>query len=187
MKKNMIYSITAVLFLILLVAGTTYSFLSTTAGTTNNSIYSNTKGLNIIYTNGSHINNSVSVVSRKEDGYNTTVKIKTAPNSVNAKSNLYIYIENITPNIAVDGFIWEVYGYRNGNQVYSNSGNFQGYNNTNNNKVPIVSNYLLSETETSFVVYFWLDGSKTDNAVVGGSFQGYIGATSETFTGTLGS
>ena len=185
MKKYMLYSIIAVLFLILIVAGSTYSFLSTSFDTQNNSIYSNTKGLNIIYNNGSHINNSIGVVSRKEEGYNTTVKIKIAPNSVAAKTNLYIYIENITSNIAIDGFIWEVYGYKNGSQVYTNSGTFAGYNDTTNNKIPIVNNYLLSEDETSFTVYFWLDGSQTNNEVLGGSFSGYIGANSEQVSGIL--
>lgn len=185
MKKYTLYSILSVLLLILITAGGTYAYLSSTASTQNNSILSGTQGLNIIYNGGTAINNIMSVASRKEEGYNTTVSIRLAPNSARAKSNLYIYINEITSNIAVPGFIWEVYGYKNGTQVYSNQGNFDGYNATTNNKVPIVSNYQLSEDETLFTVYFWLDGSKTDNNVLGGSFSGYIGATSEEFTATL--
>lgn len=185
MKKYVIISITSILLLILIVAGSTYSFLSTSAETSNNSIFSNTGKLNVIYNAGNVINESLSVASNKDGGYNTTVKIKLAPNSAKAKADLYIHINEITANIASQGFIWEVYGYRNGNLVYSNSGNFNGYNNTTNNKVIIARDYLLSETETSFTIYFWLDGSKTDNNVIGGLFSGYIGAKSEELTGEI--
>jgi len=187
MKKYMLYSIASVLLLTLITAGSTFAFLSTSAQTSNNSIFSNTATLNVIYNPGETINESLSVSSSKEDGYNTTVKIKLAPNSAKAKTDLYIHINDITENIAISGFIWEVYGYRNGKQVIYTKGDFSGYNNTTNNKVSIVKDYLLSEDETSFTVYFWIDGSKTDNDVVGGTFNGYIGAISQEFTGVLGS
>lgn len=185
MKKYMIYSIAAILLLTLVVASSTYAFFVTSAQTSNNSISSKTTTLDIIYDSGESIDNNINIVSRKEEGYNTTVNIRTAPNSANAKTNLYIYIEELTENIAIEGFVWEVYGYKNNTQVYSNQGNFEGYNDTDNKIVPIVTNYMLSEDNTSFTVYFWLDGSKTDNSVVGGSFKGYIGASSEEFSATL--
>ena len=185
MKKNTIYSIIAVLLLVIVTAGSTYAYLSSTVTTPNNSILSSTRSLNIIYSGGTTINNSMSVASNKNGGYNTTVSIRLAPNSAIARSDLYIYINEITQNIAIEGFIWEVYGYKNGVQVYSNQGNFDGYNSTTNNKVLIVDNYLLSEDETTFTVYFWIDGSQTNNDVLGGSFSGYIGATSEEFTAQL--
>jgi len=185
MKKYMLYSITSVLLLTLIIAGSTYAFLSSSVSTSDNSIFSNTASLNVIYNPGQPINESLSVSSSKEDGYNTTVKIKLAPNSAKAKTNLYIHINEITQNIAIPGFIWEVYGYRNGKQVIYNKGNFNGYNSTTKNKIPIVEDYQLSEDETTFTVYFWIDGSKTDNDVLGGTFSGYIGATSEEFSATL--
>ena len=187
MKKYVVYSIASVMLLIMVTAGSTYAFLSTSASTSNNSIFSNTARLNVIYNAGNEINEAMSVVAQKEDGYNTTIGIRLAPNSPKAKSDLYIYIDEITDNIAIPGFIWEVYGYRNGNLVYSNSGNFAGCNNTTNNKVLIVDDYVLSQDNTSFIVYFWIDGSRTGNEVLGGSFSGYIGATSQEFTGVLGS
>ena len=91
----------------------------------------------------------------------------------------------LTDNIAIPGFVWEVYGYRNGNLVYSNSGTFNGYDDTTNNKIPIVTNYQLSEDNTEFIVYFWIDGSLTGNEVLGGAFSGYIGATSQQVTAEL--
>ena len=185
MKKYVMISITSTLMLILLVAGSTYAFFSTSAETANNGVFSNTAKLNVIYNAGNIINESLSVASNKDGGYNTTVKIKLAPNSAKAKANLYIHINEITTNIANEGFTWEVYGYMNGNQIAYNKGSFNGYNDTNNNIVPIINDYILSETETSFTVYFWIDGSKTGNSVIGGTFKGYIGAKSEELTGDI--
>ncbi len=185
MKKYMGYSIIAVLLLLIITAGSTYAFLSTTASTSNNSVFSNTSRLNIIYNSGDEINEAMSVVASKEEGYNTTIGIRLAPNSPSARSNLYIYIEEITDNIAIPGFVWEVYGYKNNALVYSNSGSFNGYDDNTNNKIPIVNNYMLTQDNTEFTVYFWIDGSRTGNEVLGGAFRGYIGATSEEITGEL--
>lgn len=185
MKKYMGYSIVAVVMLLLITAGGTYAFFAASANTLNNSIFSNTARLNVIYNSGEEIDEVLSVVASKEDGYNTTVGIRLATGSAKAKSNLYIYINEITENIAIPGFKWEVYGYSSGSLVYSNQGNFNGYDDTNNNRVPIVTNYELSENNTEFTVYFWIDGSLTDNEVLGGAFSGYIGATSEQVTGNL--
>ena len=186
MKRYTLYSIVAILLLALAVSGSTYAYLTTRAST-NNSLATSVKGLNVIYDSGTPIDGNINVVSSKEQGYNTTVKIKLAQNSVAASATLYIDIERITQNIAIPGFIWEVYGYKNGVEVYSNHGNFANYNDTNNKIVNIVRNYELSEEETSFVVYFWLDGNKTNNDVLDGQFKAYIGARSENITGILGS
>ena len=185
MNRKMLYSIVAVLLLMFIVVGGTYAYLWSSAVTSNNSIFGNAGNVNVIYTGGTSINESMSVVSSKEEGYNTSVSIRLAPNSASAKATLYIHIDEITENIAVSGFIWDVYGYRNGNLVIHNVGNFYGYDDTTNNEIPIVRDYLLSEDNTIFTVYFWVDGNQTGNSVVGGSFSGYIGATTEAFTSTL--
>ncbi len=185
MKKYVGYSVTAVFLLLLITVGGTYAFLSTSANTLNNSIFSNTARLNVIYNSGDEIDEVLSVVASKEEGYNTTVGLRLAQGSAKAKSNLYIYINEITDNIAIPGFVWEVYGYRNNSLVYSNTGNFNGYDDTTNNRIPIVTDYQLSETNTEFTVYFWIDGSLTGNEVLGGSFSGYIGATSQQVTAEL--
>ena len=106
MKKYTLYSIFSVLLLIIVTAGSTYAYLSSNVNTQNNSILSRTTSLNIIYNGGETINNNMSVASSKEEGYNTTVSIRLAPNSAIARSDLYIYINEITPNIAIPGFIW---------------------------------------------------------------------------------
>ena len=187
MKKYMGYSVAAVFLLLLITAGGTYAFLSTSANTLNNSIFSNTARLNVVYNSGDEINEALSVAASKDDGYNTTVSIRLGQGSARGKSNLYLYIEEITENIAIPGFKWEVYGYKNSTLVYSNNGNFDGYDDTTNNRIPIVTDYLLSEDNTEFTVYFWIDGSLTGNEIMGGSFRGYIGATSEQVTGSLSS
>lgn len=184
MKKQLLYSIFTVLLLAIVIAGSTYAFFSASI-TSSENVDIDTSKFEVIYTGGTTIDGELKIGSKKEDGYNTTVNIKLAKDSVQTKANLYIDIEEITPNIAVSGFIWEVYGYKNNTPVYSNSGNFNGYNSTDNKIVNIVENYTLSEDNTSFTVYLWLDGNKTDNNVVGGSFKGHIGAKTENFTATF--
>lgn len=184
MKNQLLYSVIAVLLLIALTIGGTYAFYAASAGD-NNSLVTNGSKFEVIYTGGTNIAGKMNVVSSKEEGYNTTVNIKIAENSVAVKSNLYITIAEITPNLAIKGFIWEVYGYQNDKQVYYDKGNFEGHNSANNNIVDIVKDYKLSTENTSFTIYLWIDGNQTDNSVLNGSFKGYIGARSETFTGAL--
>ena len=80
---------------------------------------------------------------------------------------------------------WEVSGVRGGKEVYTNNGTFEGYNDTNNNAIPIVEDYRLTEEQTDFTVYVWIDGEHTGNEILGAAFSGYISAKTENFTGQL--
>ena len=125
------------------------------------------------------------ITYEKTNEFKRTVNIRVADDSVDAIGNIYINIEQMTANLSIEGFIWEVYGYKNGQLVYSNSGNFRGYNSTTNNKVDIVQNYTITKTNTSFDIYLWIDGEQIDNNILGANFFGYIGANTEQFTGKL--
>lgn len=185
MKKQYMYSIIAVLVLTITTIGSTYAFFASSASS-NNALSTNSKKFEVIYTGGSEINGPLKIGTRKEDGINTAVNIKVAAGSVLAKSTLYINVERITANLANDAFVWEVIGIKNGNQVYYNRGDFQGVNDTNNNVVNIVENYQLSEDDTTFTAYLWIDAIKADNSILNSEFSGYIGAKSENFTGVTG-
>lgn len=185
MKKKVTYTI-LVIFIILLLTittvGITYSFFVTSA-TGKNQTEATGKKFEIIYTGGTDITGPIELATKKEEGLSTTVNIKIAQGSAVALADIYINVEKITSNIAIEGLIWEVVGIKNSTQVYYNKGNFSGVNNTTNNIVTVVDDYLLSEDNTAFTVYLWLDGNKVDNSVLNSEFKGYIGAKTENFTG----
>lgn len=184
MKKQLIYSIITVFLIMIIIIGSTYAFFTSTAKANNNAA-ANSKNFEVIYTGGGqNLSGSLKPCAKKEDGINTTVNIKMAQNSALARATLYINIEKITSNLAVEGFVWEVYGTDpNGTQVYYNKGNFAGTNDTDKNTVNIVENYQLSYENTSFTVYLWVDRSKVDNGILNSEFKGSLGAKTENFTG----
>ena len=184
MNKQLIYAICTILLLTITVAGSTSAFYSASAGN-NTTLKTNGTKLEVLYTGGDTIDGSLNAGTNKESGLNTTVNIRVSENSVEALADLYINIEKITSNIATEGFIWEVYGYSNSNQVYYNSGNFKNKNATTDNIINIVNDYKITKTNTTFTVYFWVDGNKTGNEILGGEFKGYISASTESFTGEL--
>lgn len=184
--KNTIYLVISLTVLALLTVGATYAFYTSSASSTSSEISSS--NFEVIYNDnpnsGSEINGNINVISKKEEGaLETSVNIRMGEGSVDAKANLYINVEEITENLEIEGLIWEVYGYRNSNLTYSNTGNFSGVE--TGDVVNIVNDYLLTEDDTVFTIYLWLDGNKTDSSVVGGKFRGKIGANTEFFTAEL--
>lgn len=184
MKKQLIYSIIAVFLIMIIIIGSTYAFFTSTAKASN-SATANSKKFEVIYTGGGKsLDGSLDPCTKKEDGINTTVNIKMAQNSALAKATLYINIEKITSNLAVEGFIWEVYGTNeSGEEVYYKKGNFAGTNDTDKNTVNIVEDYQLSYENTSFIVYLWVDASKVNESILNSEFKGSLGAKTENFTG----
>ena len=184
MKKQLIYSITVILLLVISVTSVTYSFLSASTGQ-NNNVSTNSSRFQIIYTGGTEINGPLDLSADRSGGVNTTVHIKVAQGSSQALSYLYFNIEQMTANLSSSNVKWEVVGTRNSQQVYTNSGTFSGYNSTTNNKIPLVENYRLTEDQTDFTVYIWIDGNSAGNEMFGASLSGYISANTEQFTGVL--
>lgn len=184
MKKQLIYSIIAVFLIMIIIIGSTYAFFTSTAKANNNAA-ANSKNFEVIYTGGGkNLSGSLDPCTKKEDGINTTVNIKMAQNSALAKATLYINIEKITSNLAVEGFIWEVYGTNeSGEEVYYKKGNFAGINDTDKNTINIVEDYKLSYENTSFTVYLWVDANKVNESILNSEFKGSLGAKTENFTG----
>lgn len=172
-----------VLLLIVLVIGSTYAFFA--ASDTSKSISTSSSKFEIIYTGGTHISGPISLGKSKEDGLNTSVSIKVASGSVNALGTIFLTINEMNSLLDSDGFHWEVYRTKNGETTLNNSGNFLGKNATDNNKIDLVSDFLITEEEITFTIYFWLDGNKFDNSIANARFNGDIGAKTEDFTGAI--
>lgn len=185
MKKQFIYTISAILLLTIAVVGSTYAFFSATATSNNNSVSANAQKFEVIYTGGTEINGPIDLSIDRTGGVNTTVHIKVGQGSSQALAYLFLNIEEMTDNLSVSNVKWEVSGVKNGKEVYVNNGTFAGYNDTNNNTIPIVEDYRLTEDQTDFTVYIWIDGNSTGNEILGAMLSSYISAQTEQYTGQL--
>ncbi len=189
MKKQVLYTIVLVLCIALITISGTYAFFMFSI---NGNAPSNTDSSNfeISYVGGgSTFNGTLDLVTNRNDGYKKTLKIKTLNSSVNAKLNLYLQIESISAELAAgDAFKWEVYGYNSSSQqVYSKTGTFKNYSaNSGSNIINLVNyDYTLTNDETTFDIYLWLDIAKAGNEVMGSTFTGHIAARTEQFTGIV--
>lgn len=181
-KKNVLTILGILLLIIITIIGATYAYYSIVVSG-NNNVQANSKKYEIIYRGGTHLTGDMQAVSQKEDGKITTVEIGLASGSAIANATLYINIINISSNLAIAGFKWEVYRINGANEVYVNSGNFSGK--ATSDEIPIVTNYQLSETMTQFKIYLWIDGNNSGNGIDGGTFEGYIGARTDALTGIV--
>jgi len=181
MKKPTIIMLVSVLLLIVVVIGSTYAFFASSVN--GKDVQTSGSKFQVIYTGETQFDKQINLSTSKVEESSTTVNIKVGEGSVKANAVLYLVVEDITTELAVEGFNWEVYGYINSNQVYYNEGNFDGVK--INDTINIVENYQLSEKNTEFKVYLWLDGNKVGNEVMNASFKGHIGAKTENFTGQL--
>lgn len=180
MKKQLTYTIIGVLLLTFVIASSTYAFFSS-AFSGNNNLNAVSSNMDIVYSGSGSFSDTMTIVANKEEGYRKTISMHTTNDSVHPKINLYINIENITDNLKIEGFVWEICAERGTETPICNNGNFSGYNSTTNNSVPILTNYSLTTENTNFKIYIWLDGSKINTSLTGASFSGYINAISENF------
>ena len=186
MKKQLIYTICAVLLLAIAVVGSTYAFFTSTAGE-NSDVDTESKEFEVIYTGGAQIEGPIGLSTNRAGGVNTTVHIKVGQNSVEALSYLYLNITEMTANLSSTNVKWEISGVKNNQEVYTDSGTFNGYNDTNNNVITLVHDYKLTADQTDFTLYIWIDGENTGNEILGATFSGYISASTERFTAVLNS
>lgn len=185
MKRQVIYTICAFLLLAIATVGSTYAFFSATVNSNTGAVVADAQNFEVIYTGDTAISGSMPITYEKTNDFKKTINIRVAQDSTEAKGDIYIYINQMTSNLSIDGFIWEVYGYKNNELVYSDTGTFKNYNSTSNNRLDIVKNYKITKTNTSFDIYLWIDGEQIDNNILGANFSGYIGANTEQVTGQL--
>lgn len=185
MKKQYIYIICTVLLLTISVVGGTYAFFASYSNSANNGVDTNSSEFGVIYNGGTDISGPLKLSSDRTGGFSTIVHAKTVEGGVNALLDLYININAMTTNLSVSNVKWEVSGVKGGVEVYSDSGTFLGYNDTNNNKILIVDDFILTEDQTDFTLYIWIDGNSTGDEIIGASFSGFISANTEPLTGKL--
>ena len=149
MNKTNTYTIIAILLLMITITGSTYAYFSAFADS-GNDLNSNSTKLEVIYNGETEINDndSIHIVATKEEGISKVINIAVSEESVEALATIYLNIEEITENLRINGFVWEVYGVQNGKEVYSKQGNFYGYNDTTNNVVEIVKDYKITKDNT---------------------------------------
>lgn len=184
MKKRNLLIVLGVIISIFLIAGATYAFFVSSVNSGNITTKANNFGVD--FEPGDPIVGPLELTNSKEGGLVTEVNIKMAHGSALAKANIFVNIEKITANLAIESFKWEVVGKKNNVVTYTNNGSFLGYNDTTNNILNIVEGYLLTEENTTFTVYFWLDGNSIkDTSILNSEFKGYIGAKTDNFTAAL--
>jgi len=178
MKKIILYILVILLIVILTVAGT-YAYFVTTINSANSLIGSSSK-LEVLYTGDTAITGVLNLVSSKEEGKQATVKIQLSNDSVDAKADIFIQVNQIGTDIASDALNWELYRTYQGSESFVAKGTFDGV--SSGDKIYIDRDYRLSTDETSYTVYIWLDGNKIGNEALGESLEGYIGAEAEHIT-----
>lgn len=178
MKKIILYT-AIILLVIIITVGGTYAYFVSTINSANTLTTASSK-LEVIYTGDTAITGVLNLVSSKEEGKKATVKIQLSEDSVDAKADLYIQVNEIGTNIASNALNWEAYRTYNGEESFVNSGTFSGIE--DGDKIYIDTDYRLSTTETSYTVYIWLDGNKIGNEAIGEILEGYIGAEAEHIT-----
>lgn len=184
MNKRTIYTIVGLLLLTILVIGGTYAYFSLTA-VGNTPVTTNSAKFEVLYQGGQGYTGPLVLAANKEGGHKETIKVKVSQGSINAKLSLVLQIDQMSSEMAINGFKWEIYGYKNNSQVYSGQGNFAGKSATaGSNTITLVNNdYTITEDETTFDVYWWLDGNMVSTDLGGSSFSCHIGAQTESITG----
>lgn len=185
MKKQTLLIIVLILLLTMILVGATYAFFSSSTNT--NELKTESSTFEVIYTGQTEFDGIPNLITGQNDTEKMSAKvnIRVAEGSAKPKSTIYINIEKITETLAKKGFVWEVYGYKNGTLVYSNEGTFEGKNDTTNNIINIVEDYQLAEENTEFTIYLWLDGNQLGNEIFGAEFAAYVGAKTENFQGLV--
>ena len=183
MKNKVTISIIIVVLLIIVVVGSTYAFFSSVATSNNSNVTSSAEKYEIVYQGGTQIDGDIKMLSNHNGADSTTVQIGLA-NGVNVTVNatLYIKVTEISEELDVSGFKWEVYSVNGDVETLKNSGTFQGAG--NGSEINILT-MPLTTTLTSYKVYFWADGNSIGNEISGTSFKGYIGAKSDIITGIV--
>jgi len=193
MKKVLLYLL-LLLGVAVVTIGVTYAFFSSTTRINNKNI-GKTNKLEVLYSGDTAISGSLKIVKDKSGGFRRQISIGLEEDSVNAKANIYIAIDEITSTIATNSLKWEIYKIENGieSQTAIKKGSFDECANlgetpyvcTNGSRIYMQSGLTLSTDPQQFAIYIWLDGANVGNEVIGAKLNAYIGAETENITGIL--
>ncbi len=191
MKKKISISITTILLITIIFAGSTFAYFSTLVKGQGNDVLLNSSDFGIIYNGGEHIDGQMKLSVDKSGGFNTTVDIGLTNNvNINVEADILLNIDTISDNLKINGFKWESYRVDGNNEIKVGEGNFS--NASNRDVIQVVSHYVLPTNpvrQTYFKIYLWIDGNdpSVGNSVGDGtaSFSGFISAKTEKVTGIL--
>ena len=191
MKKNIKYILILIL-LVIIISGSTYAYFSATI-VRNNAIRTTGDVLEVIYSGDTAINGIIELSRNKDGGHRRETQIGLSERSVGIAAHLYIDIQNISPELAVSGLKWEVYTLKDGVETFYSSGTFLqcgeiGQTKSkckSGDKLYMVTNYDLAVTQTTFVVYLWLNGEEVGNKVIDKRLVGEISAETIFLTGQI--
>ena len=180
-KNSMIISITIVLLIILMVAGTTYAYI--TARTNEGGLDTGSGMLDINYTiEPENITGSLISSLDREKGLNAIATASLKESSEEALFNMYIAPTALT-NLNIPALKWEVEGIFEEEIVYTNSGDFSTAE--VGTPIKIVDGHQLTEEDILFNIYIWLDVSLITSPLDGASFGAKITADSVPITGNF--
>lgn len=178
--KKLIGTIIGVTAFVALIAGATFAWLTVGANITNG-VY-NLKSMNFIvnYDGGSEITTvpPTQGSSATPSGAKViTVKAYRPSTSTPGKMTIYLNTTSATNAIVSNGYIKYSYciGSCSGN-TFANNTKTLNTSSTDYPKVPIIVDTTLNTSETSYNLYFWLDGTKDEGAISELSYAGYISA-----------
>ncbi len=176
-KRKLIGTIIGVVAFAALIAGATYAWLTNTLGVSNEVYNVASKNFIINFTKGTDISNGVPILASATAGTakNLNVKAGLASGSTPGKITIYLNISSIDTNLKNDSI---KYSYCKGTCSGTTfADNTKSLGSSSGNKIAIVTNDpVTSTTQTTYNIYFWLDGSKIGDAQLGKSFSGFISA-----------
>lgn len=176
MSKKLIHIIIAILIvgtLSLSIYAVTYAWFVISKDS--NTISNTAKGgdLDIIYTKGQNITGTLSPSDDNSESPYTTVKIRKTSTSVDGLATIVLNITEISTELAISALKWEV--YKDTSTTPIRSGTFAGV--TSGNKINLIENYLLTNTDTTFTVKLWLNGNEASGNTGNKTFSAYIDAS----------
>ena len=177
--KGIIISVILVFLIIVLVSSSTYAYFI--LRTNDVGVDTGSGMLDINYSiEPENITGAIISSMDRESGLKAIASVSLKPGSEVASLNMYVTPTSIT-NLNIDAFKWEVEGINDGLVVYENSGDFSSA--LEGIPIIIVDGYTLSEAETIFNIYIWLDASLVNSPIAGVNFGAKITADSVNVTG----
>lgn len=190
-KKKMIISIVIVLFIAIVVVAATYAYIMATTNEGATDTIGSGK-LDINYQKPDDFEGRGLAMSNNRDGgLKAIAKASLKEGSETAILNMYI-TPTVLYNLNIPALKWEAEGVRGGKVICSGSGDFSTavvgepiklfINDINDN----ISDCVLTNEETIFNIYVWLDASLVTTSIGGLQFSAKIGADSVPITGDFG-
>lgn len=180
-KKSIIISIIFVIVIIVLISSSTFAYISARTKEENIGTGSGMLDINYSITPENITGNLVSSINR-ESGLKAVATVSLKTGSEVALLNMYVTPTALT-NLNISAFKWEVEGISGDEIVYTNENDFSTA--SENTPIKVVDGYALTEDDTIFTIYIWLDASLVNSPIENVSFGAKITADSSPLTGNF--